>query len=287
MWAWTCWGKRKSQGHWRQVGVTVMTSINKSWRQHDGCPSITINVATSTINVATYINKCLCQHGDEKSLIESTMVWLGRCHLAFAVANCVLNLRFAAALLQVCCGTVGRWRGPQYDGKCSFYFNCYFFRKTPTNRDLREKAVYFPPRIAGNSARSLTSPRWAPTSPHRALIYAWCFTSGSWCFNSGSQRFTCVSCCFTMFNNVLWCLASRGTIGDRASADRLRDRDNAAGIGDNSAEIGDDSAGIANITANVIPSQTRSWMETGVTLFLEDKFQRGNRVTPVSIQDRV
>ena len=35
------------------------------------------------------------------------------------------------------------WRGPQYDGKCSFYFKCYFFRVTPTNRDLREKAVYF------------------------------------------------------------------------------------------------------------------------------------------------
>ena len=27
------------------------------------------------------------------------MVWLGRQNLAFAVANCVLNLRFAAALL--------------------------------------------------------------------------------------------------------------------------------------------------------------------------------------------
>ena len=37
-------------------------------------------------------------------------------------------------------------RGPQYDGKCSFYFNSYFFRTTPTNRDLRQKAVYFPPR---------------------------------------------------------------------------------------------------------------------------------------------
>ena len=61
--------------------------------------SITINVVTSTINIATSINKCLCQHADDKSLIESTMVWLGRRHLAFAVANCVLNLRFAAALL--------------------------------------------------------------------------------------------------------------------------------------------------------------------------------------------
>ena len=65
--------------------------------------SITINVTTSTINVATTFatshNKRLCQHADDKSLIESTMVWLGRCNLAFAVENCVLNLRFAEALL--------------------------------------------------------------------------------------------------------------------------------------------------------------------------------------------
>ena len=58
-----------------------------------------------------------------------------------------------------------------------------------------------------------------------------------------------------MFNNVLWCLAGRATIGADASAtaDRLRDRDNAAGIGDNSAEIGDGAAGIVDIAANVIP----------------------------------
>ena len=65
--------------------------------------SITIYVVTSTINVATTvttsINKRLCQHADDKSLIESTMVWLERRHLAFAVANCVFNLRFVAALL--------------------------------------------------------------------------------------------------------------------------------------------------------------------------------------------
>ena len=72
-----------------------------------------------------------------------------------------------------------------------------------------------------------------------------------------------------MFNNDLWCLASRATIGVAALAapDRLRDRDNAAGIGDNSAEIddnsaeigdnsaeiGDGAAGIVDIAANVIP----------------------------------
>ena len=45
----------------------------------------------------------------------------------------------------------------------------------------------------------------------------------------------------------------RRRIGDRAAADRLRDRDNAAGIGDNSAEIGGGAAGIGDIAANVIP----------------------------------
>ena len=52
----------------------------------------------------------------------------------------------------------------------------------------------------------------------------------------------------------------RCRIGARAVADRLRDLDNAAGIGDNSAEIGDNSAdisdgtaGIVDIAANVIP----------------------------------
>ena len=44
-----------------------------------------------------------------------------------------------------------------------------------------------------------------------------------------------------------------GRIGDRAAADRLRNRDNAAGIGDNSAEIGHDAAGIGDIAAKVIP----------------------------------
>ena len=45
----------------------------------------------------------------------------------------------------------------------------------------------------------------------------------------------------------------RRRIGERAAADRLRDRDNAAWIGDNSAEIGDGASGIVDIAANVIP----------------------------------
>ena len=58
-----------------------------------------------------------------------------------------------------------------------------------------------------------------------------------------------------MFKNVLWRLASHAMIGSSASAtaNRLRDRDNAAGIGDHSAEIRYDAAGIVDIAANVIP----------------------------------
>ena len=54
----------------------------------------------------TSINKRLCQHTvdtDDESAIQSTMVWLRRCHLAFAVANGVLNRRFSAATVG-CCG---------------------------------------------------------------------------------------------------------------------------------------------------------------------------------------
>ena len=101
-----------------------------------------------------------------------------------------------------------------------------------------------------------------------------------------------------VFHDVLLCLTMicesrndwRRHIGARAVTDRLRDRDNAAGIGDNSAEISDNSAeigdnsadisdgaaGIVDIDTNVISCKTPSWMETGVTLFLEEKFQRGD-----------
>ena len=56
-----------------------------------------------------------------------------------------------------------------------------------------------------------------------------------------------------MFNKVLRCSVSRVTIGIAVSvtADRLRDRDNAAGVGDNSAEIHDNSAEIVNNSAEI------------------------------------
>ena len=52
-------------------------------------------------------------------------------------------------LRQLLEAVTGCRQSPQYDGKCPFYFD-YFFRTTPTNRDLRQKDVYFPARPVGN-----------------------------------------------------------------------------------------------------------------------------------------
>ena len=83
--------------------------------------------------VMTSINKCLCQHTVNESTIQSTRAGLGRCHLAFAVANYLLNWRFATATVGSCSDcwklqwVAGKAR-TQYDRKCAFYFNCSFFR---------------------------------------------------------------------------------------------------------------------------------------------------------------
>ena len=107
--------------------------------------------------VAISINKRLCWHTADISTIQSTWAeaaGLGRCHLVFAVANCLLIGRFATVtvgsygdcwkLRRLLEAATGCQQGQQYDGKFSFYFNCYFFHTTPTNQDLRQKAVYFP-----------------------------------------------------------------------------------------------------------------------------------------------
>ena len=102
---------------------------------------------------ATSINKRLCHDTATESTIQWTRAGLGRHHVAFAVANSLLNLRFATATVgsySVCWkprrlleAATGCRQGPQYDGKCSFYFN-YFFCTTPINWNLRQKAIYFP-----------------------------------------------------------------------------------------------------------------------------------------------
>ena len=105
----------------------------KSTRQCHGCDVYLINLLiVYLINLINlYVN------------IQTTNPRAWKTPSCIAVANCVLNRRFAAAAPGSCDGLPAtRW----YDGKCSLYFNCYFFRTTTTNWDLREKAVYFPPR---------------------------------------------------------------------------------------------------------------------------------------------
>ena len=101
--------------------------------------SITINVATSIINV--YVN----MH-DDKLLIESTMVWLERRHLAFAVANCVFNLRFAAALFDAAetAGSCGRLLArPAIGRKMLFLFQLLFFPYNSNKlRSQRESCLF-------------------------------------------------------------------------------------------------------------------------------------------------
>ena len=53
-----------------------------------------------------------------------------------------------------------------------------------------------------------------------------------------------------LFDIFLWSMCDQRI---PEATDRLRDRDNSAGIGDNSAEIGDDAAGIVDITVKLIP----------------------------------
>ena len=97
----------------------------------------------------------------------------------------------------------------------------------------------------------------------------------------------------------------RRCIGDRAAAnpDRLRDRDNAVGIGNNSAEIGDGTAGIVGISANVLAMLNSilngDWSNSVPGRKIPEgpigrqdpalvpvwKLSSRNRVTPVSIHD--
>ena len=121
-------------------------------------------VASSiTINVTTSINKrsrlLLINIYVNIQSMQTTNRQYSHNGVAWKTPSCICSCQWCIKL-EVFCGNcwmlrrrleaaTGCWRGPQYDGKCSFYLNCYFFRTSPTNRDLREKAVYFPPRCNG------------------------------------------------------------------------------------------------------------------------------------------
>ena len=126
-------------------------------------------------------------------------------------------------------------RGPQYDRKCSFYFNCYFFCTTPTNQNLRQKAVYFSARP--QSPISPETPHWALMSPHWVSISSHVMASVREfhdvsqvlydvlrvfheCFAMFYKCRTSASRCLTMFSesrNNLHC-----RIGDRTTINHCR-----------------------------------------------------------------
>ena len=64
-------------------------------------------------------------------------------------------------------------QGPQFDEKCSFYFNCYFFCTTPTNRDLRQKLFIFLHGAVEGGKSTLHSHGWFRFSlPSMAFVTA-------------------------------------------------------------------------------------------------------------------
>ena len=91
-----------------------------------------------------------------------------------------------------------------------------------------------------------------------------------------------------MFNNILRCLGSRATIGiaDRAAADRLRDRDKAAGICNNFAEISDHRRD-RRYRRGSDPKLNSILNEDWSNYSHKTTFKGENSVTPVSIQDGV
>ena len=118
----------------RPANPTVTTSINKCWCQVDSSTSVNVYVNIQPANRqyslqgrAWKMPSCICSC----QLFIKSEVCYGDCwklrHLLEAAMGCR--------------------QGPQYDRKCFFYFNYYFFCTTPTNQDIRQKAVHFPARL--------------------------------------------------------------------------------------------------------------------------------------------
>ena len=122
-----------------------------------------------------------------------------------------------------------------------------------TNTAIADSSAPISP-VTQRDRRRLRIERWYRRMEWVFLDVSHCFKSVLLVVHEVLRCITMFYMYFIMFYYVLWCLASRATIGGTtsATADRLRDRDNAAGISDNSTGIGD-AAGIVDIAANVIP----------------------------------
>ena len=83
------------------------------------------------------------------SQVESTRTGIGRHHLAFADDNCVLNRRFAAVTVGSCDGLPARPTGHNMMANALSLLIVIVLNTTPKNRELRQKAVYFPAQSAG------------------------------------------------------------------------------------------------------------------------------------------
>ena len=125
---------------WCQVCTTVTTSIGASQLANTMvATSITINVATSTINV--------CQHADDKLLISQQ--WCG-----LEDASCICSCQLCI-YSEVCCGTVGRcgdgWKLRRITGEArnmmenALSILIVIFSVQLQQTEISEKTVYFPP----------------------------------------------------------------------------------------------------------------------------------------------
>ena len=126
---------------------------NKRWLQID-----TPRLQPILINVCVNIQMTNRRYSQQWSGLEDTILQLPIVYSdGVRIHNLQLPIVYSVWGLLRHCWTLrrwleaatGSWWGPQYDGKCSFYFNFYFFRTTPTNWDLREKAIYFPSWMEG------------------------------------------------------------------------------------------------------------------------------------------
>ena len=105
-----------------------------------------INVGANS-TVATSINKRLCQNRVDDSTIQPTRAGLGRHCLAFAVANCLLNLRFATATVGSCCD--GLPARPAIWWEMIFLFELLFFPHNSNKLRSQTESCYFPAQLWG------------------------------------------------------------------------------------------------------------------------------------------
>ena len=118
----------------RPSNVTVTTSINICSHKVDlpkpWSPPLWINVYYIQTTNRRYSQQGL------KGRALKTPSCICSCQLCIKSEVCYGNCWKQRRVLEA---MTGCWRGPHYDGKCSFYFNYYFFCTTPTSNKPRSQ----------------------------------------------------------------------------------------------------------------------------------------------------